>query len=110
MFKINPSPVFAVQVPLSVPGLPEPIDVCVTFRHKNKTALARWIADAQGKEHTVFLHEVIESWSGVQDSDGCDVPYSLSALTDLLGNYSIAHSELFGAYVRELTEAKRKNS
>ena len=110
MFKLNPSPTFVAQVPLSVPGLAEPLEVAITYRHKNKTALGAWMAGAAGKADAELLHEVIAGWSGMQGEDGAEVPYSLTALTDLLENYPAAHGELFKAYLRELTEAKRKNS
>lgn len=110
MFKLNPSPTFVAQVPLSVPGMPEPLNVAITFRHKTKTAAKAWAAESAGKEDAVLLNEVICAWSGVQDDTGADVPYSLTALTDLLNNYAAAHGELLRAYLSELTEAKRKNS
>lgn len=109
MFKLNPNPTFTVAVPLTVPGMPEPLEVNMTFRHKNKTALSKWMQEAAGKDDSALLHEVLSGWSGMQDDTGCDVPYSLSALTDLLCNYPASHSEIFRAYLQELTEAKRKN-
>ncbi len=109
MFKINPAPTFTVAVPLSVPGLPEPLEISITYRHKNREALAKYLADLAGKQHTAYLHEIIEGWSGIHGPDGEPLPYSLTALTDLLGNYSVAHAELLAAYTRELTEQKRKN-
>lgn len=110
MFKLNPAPTFTAQVPLSVPGLPEPLALAVTFRHKGKSALAAWMASAAGKQDAELLHEVIAGWSGMQDEAGAEVSYSLAALTDLLENYPAAHGELFRGYLGELTEAKRKNS
>lgn len=109
MFKLNPSPDFACAVPLSVPGQPEPLDLQVTFKHKNKAALQSWFESVAGKPDAALLHDVIKSWSGMQDDAGAEVPYSLSALTELLNNYACAHQELFAAYLRELTESKRKN-
>jgi hypothetical protein len=109
MFKLNPSPEFTCAVPLSVAGQPEPLDLQVTFRHKNKAALQSWFDVVAGKPDAASLHEVIKGWTGMQDDAGAEVPYSLSALTELLNNYARAHQELFLAYVRELTESKRKN-
>jgi hypothetical protein len=109
MFKINPAPTFAAQVPLSVPGLPAPLEVAITFKHKNRAALAKYLTDLPGKEHAVYLDEIIEAWTGIHDDAGEPVPYSLTALTDLLGAYSVAHAEILAAYTRELTESKRKN-
>lgn len=110
MFKLQPNPTFTAQVPISVAGLPEPLELAVTFRHKNKAALEAWLSGAKGKADEALLHEVIESWAGVQGADGAEVPYSLTALGELLSNYPAAHGELFRGYLRELTEAKRKNS
>lgn len=108
MFKLNPNPTFACAVPISVAGMPEPMDLNVVYRRKSKAALEKWMAEAKGKEDAAILHEVIVSWS-VKDADDKDVPYSLSALAELLDNYPPAHGELFRGYLRELTEAKRKN-
>ena len=109
MFKLCPAPTFTAAVPLSVAGVPEPLDLVVTFRHKSKAALDAWMSGAKGKADDVLLHEVIDSWAGMQDGSGAEVPYSLTALGELLNNYPASHGELFRAYLRELTEAKRKN-
>lgn len=110
MFKLNPAPTFVAQVPISVPGLSEPLEVAITFRHKAKTAVKSWMDNAAGKTDADLLHEIIAGWSGMQAEDGAEVAYSLTALGDLLENYPASHGELFRAYLRELTEAKRKNS
>ena len=110
MFKLNPNPTFTVAVPLTVPGLPEPLEVSITFRHQNKTALANWVRQTADEDGTQTLHKVVVGWVGVQAEDGAEVPYSLTALTNLLDNYPAAQGEIFRAYLKELTEAKRKNS
>ncbi|MDO8778103.1 MAG: hypothetical protein Q7K57_57175 [Burkholderiaceae bacterium] len=110
MFKLNPNPTFQVQVPLSVPGLPEPLHVAMTFRHKNKASLRAWMIDGQGKDDAALLHELIVSWTGLQDDAGLDVPYSLTALNDLIGGYWAARDEITKAYLVELKESKTKNS
>lgn len=109
MFKLNPNPTFVAAVPLSVPGMAEPLEVSFTFRHQNKAALSKWMTDAKGKSGSENLHKIIADWVGVFGEDGLQVPYSLTALTDLLENYSAAEGEIFRAYMQELTEAKRKN-
>lgn len=109
MFQLDPSPTFDVQVPISVPGKAQPLDLSVSFRHKRKTAIAAWINTARGRTDVEILGEVIESWSGVHNAKGEDVPYSVAALTTLLENYPAAKDDLFQVYLRELTEAKRKN-
>ena len=109
MFKLQPAPTFDATVPLSVPGLAEPLGVTFTFRHKNKTQLATWLTAAAGKQDAALLHEVVTGWQGMQADNGDAEPYSLAALTTLLENYPTAHSEIFRAYLRELSESKRKN-
>lgn len=109
MFKLNPAPTFTAKIPLSVPGLPEPLELDVTYRHKNKTELQKWLEGSKGKADSAVLHEVITGWSGMQGEDGAEVPYSLDALTTLLENYPVAHQELYRGYLRELTESRRKN-
>lgn len=109
MFKLIPNPTFAVDVHLSVPGQAEPSTLQITYRHKNKTALAAWLAPAPGTTDAALLGEVIADWSGVLDGDGRPVPYSPAALEELLHNHPTAAPELHRAYLRELTESRRKN-
>jgi len=109
MFRFNPNPTFTALVPISVPGVPEPMDVSITFRHKNKVALKAWIASASGKEDAALLHEVVVDWSGPKSDEGEPVAYSLTNLGEFLNNYGTAHGEIFRAYLKELTESKRKN-
>lgn len=108
MFKLNPKPTFIAPVALSVPGMSEPLEVSFTFRHQNKTALAKWIGESNTQDGAETLHKVVAGWVGVQ-AENAEVPYSLTALTDLLENYPAAQGEIFRAYLKELTEAKRKN-
>lgn len=109
MFNIDPSPRFAASVPLSRPGLALPIEVQITFKHKNRVEVAAWVAKGAGATDDVqLLGEVIESWSGLLDAEGKEVPYSTTALSKLLTNYTPARGEIFRAYLGELTEAKKK--
>jgi len=109
MFKLNPKPTFTAPVALSVPGLSEPLEVQFTFKHKGREALGKWVATATQKMDADSLGEVVCGWAGVKDEDGQDVPYSITALTDWLENYPASQGEVFRGYLRELTEAKRKN-
>jgi hypothetical protein len=109
MFIIDSSPEFTADVPLSRPGLSEPVAIKVTFRHKNRDALKTWIASAPGTDDVQLLNEVIVSWSGMQDAEGKTVAYDVTALSRLLNNYPPARGELFRVYLSELTDAKRKN-
>ncbi len=110
MFNLDPSPTFVADVPLSRPGLAKPVSIKVTFRHKNRLQMVAYVAASQGKTDDVaVLDEVIAGWSGLVDAEGAEVPYSVTALSKLLTNYTPARGELFAAYLSELTDAKRKN-
>lgn len=109
MFQLDPNPTFQVSVPISVPGRADGIALLVTYRHKRKTSIADWIARARGRTDAEILGEVIEGWSGMHDAAGQDVPYTVGNLDTLLENYPAAKDDLFQTYLRELTEAKRKN-
>jgi hypothetical protein len=109
MFQLDPSPTFEVSVPISTPGKAEGLPLTVTYRHKRKTAIAAWIASARGRTDLEILGEVIDGWSAVHNAKGEDVPYSTDALGTLLDNFPAAKDDLFANYLRELTEAKRKN-
>lgn len=108
MFKRNPAPQFTVLVPLSVPGQEAPVDLKVTFRHKNRDAIQAWMLN--GAPDAVKMHEVMVGWDGMQDADGQPVPYSIAELQGLLQDFPAAAGELYRAYLRELTASKAKNS
>jgi hypothetical protein len=65
--------------------------------------------DGRGKDDCALLHELIVSWDGMTDADVAEVPYSLTALNDLITNYWCASDEITEAYLHELKESKRKN-
>ena len=109
MFVLNPAPTFMVQVPITVPGKAEPLELAITFKHKNRAALAAWAAAGVGKDDTELLGELIVTWSGMQDDKGEDVLYSFTALNDLIAGYWAARDEIISAYLRELKESKIKN-
>jgi len=109
MIKIAPNPVFQCRVAISAPGVEIPLEFGITFRHKTKDAVAAWIGGTTGRADVDVLADVIEDWSDVVGADGSAVTYSAAALSDLLQNYPAAHQEIFRAYLRELTESKRKN-
>lgn len=106
MFALSPSPEFRAKVPLSAPGAPQVL-VEFTFRHRSKSALREWLH--AGRPEAEMLSDVVSAWDGIADK-GEPVPYSPAALATLLDNYPTAASEIFSAYMRELTEARTKNS
>lgn len=109
-FRLNPNPTFKVPVPISVPGMEQPLHVVMTFRHKTQEQLADWMARAPGRSDPDVLREVLVDWEGVHDDDGAAVAYSYERLVVFLGNYPASKGEIFSTYLSELTKAKRKNS
>lgn len=110
MFRITPNPTFVANVALTRPG-EDAVLVSFTFRHKSKTAYKNWVARLQQGEITVpeGLHEVIESWQGVEDAAGKPLPYSREALATLLEEFIPLEEEIVKAYSRTLTESRAKN-
>lgn len=116
MFRIDPAPIFAAEVRLTVPGAAECATITVTWRHKGRRALRAWLApDApaagQPPESTdaQWLGEAIADWSGPQDEHGQPVAYSPDALAALLDAYPAAAGELRDAYLSALTQSRAKN-
>ena len=107
MFNLNPAPTFKALVPLSVPGVAQPLEVEFTFRHKTRTAVEAWAARYVDKPGAETLAEVIEGWALKQDGEA--VPYTFTALSELIEAYTPARAEISDAYLIELTRAKRKN-
>lgn len=107
MFNLTPNPTFKAEVPISVPGLREPLEVPFTFKHLTKTGLQKWMARYAANPGHEVLAEVIADW-GVR-RDGELVEYSASALAELCENYPPALAEIGDAFVIELGRAKRKN-
>jgi hypothetical protein len=108
MFDFIPAPVFAGIVGLSVPGQAAAWDVEFQFRHKGKKALAAWVDSWVGRGDEDILADVIEGWAVKRGGE--HVPYTKTALAELLDAYPAAAKEIRDSYLRELTESKRKNS
>jgi hypothetical protein len=108
-FRLNPKPTFTVPVPISVPGMEQPLSVVMTFRHKTQEQITDWMARAPGRSDPDVLAEVLVGWEGVTDEADAVVPFSYAALTEFLGNYPASKGEIFSTYLSELTKAKRKN-
>lgn len=110
MFKLNPSPTFTADVRVTVPGAEAPALLTLTFRHKGRKEIKRWIESAKAADSdTALLAEVIESWRGVESDSGAPVPYGQEALAQLLDAYPAAGGEIFDAYMAALTRAREKN-
>ena len=108
MFDFDNSPIFVAPVPLCVPGAAQPWDVNFTFKHKGKKQLAEWVSGWPGRQDHDVLNDVIEGWDVKRKGEA--VPYSITALADLLDRFPASNREIRDAYLREMTESKRKNS
>ena len=110
MFKLQPNPTFKTRVGISVAGTDKPVEIEVEFKYLAKKPLREYFDRINGRGANATpmtdeegLAEIIVGWSGV------DQPYSREALATLLENYPAAPVDLYGAFSRELMEAKRKN-
>jgi hypothetical protein len=101
--KLQPNPTFKTPVKISVPGQEKPAVIDITFKHKNKEALAKFVKSFEDRPDEAILAEVIEEWEGV------DEKFSESALRDLLSNYPASALEILRAYVAALSESRQKN-
>jgi hypothetical protein len=110
MLKLTPASQFKTQVLLSRPGHAEGVPVEFTFRHKNRTEYAKWVAklgnDATDDE---VLHEVIVDWQGICDDEGEPIAYALSNLQRLMENYPASRHDIFNKYQAEVLRSKQKN-
>jgi hypothetical protein len=127
MFKLQPNPTFCSVAHLTVPGVPTPGELTVTWRHKGRQALAEWLqampaqpvvtvmgAATTGAGQVVhegakWLAQVMDAWDGPVNPDGEAVPLSVDALVKLLDDYPAAGGELMQAYLTALTESRAKN-
>lgn len=111
MFRIIPNPTFVANVPLTRTGDDAAVLVAFTFRHKSKTAYNDWVRRLQAGDLAIAdaLHEVIESWDGVEDAAGKPLPYSREALATMIEAFVPVEAEIMRAYSRALTESRVKN-
>lgn len=120
MFKIDPAPTFAADVPLSVPGDDKPRVLRITFRHKGRRALADYQArsvevaqqaDQAGADAVfqAYVGEIIDAWAGMVDAEGRPLPYNAENLALLLDNYPAAGAEIVRFYNRQLGHARAGN-
>ena len=111
MFKIVAAPTFTCAVRLSRPDADAPVEIEVTWRHKNLEQLAAWraAAAAGGMADVDILDQVMVGWTRVLDEADKPLDYSREALAVLLSNFPAASQELYAAYVKRLADARAKN-
>lgn len=111
MFKIIANPTFQSTVRLSVPGSDAGSPLRLTWRHKTARDLDAWLRRAREFEsEAAMLAEVIEDWTGVFGPDDKPLPFSPTALAQLLDQYPAAGKELLLHYNHQLADARAKNS
>lgn len=103
MFKLDPAPTFWTKIRLTVPGEPEPVEVEMQLGHQSVDTLKAWLEDAKERDDRSTLATVVKGWRGF------DAEFSADAFQKLLQNYPAAASEIFGQYIRALTESRAKN-
>ncbi len=103
MFKLQPNPTFKAKVGISVAGAAKPVEIEVEYRYLKKSAVKEFFDNLEGKNDGEALAEIVVGWTGI------DQPYSTEALALLLDNYPASARDLFGAFSRELLEARTKN-
>lgn len=115
-FRLNPAPLFAAVVQLTVPGSADTAALSLTFKHQGRKALDAWVRrpgqiaeGAAALNDAEYLAEVVAGWDGVQDAAGEPLPFTPAAFADLLDAYPAAGTEIFSAYVKALTESRAKN-
>lgn len=108
MFKLQPNPTFPLKVKITVAGQETPGQLDLVAKHKGRKELKAWQERAAKSEDPQFLDEIISGWS-VVDEAGQPVPYTVDALAQLLDTYPMSGFEIYEAYLRELTESRRKN-
>ena len=109
MIKLKPDPEFDVLAKISVPGVPDPVEIPMRFRYMNPADVLTWFKKNETVNSGDALSEIIVSWTGVMGEDGQAVPYSKEALTTLLKNYASATGEIIRAWRVELQESRIKN-
>ena len=87
-------------------GAAEAFDFRVTARRLDPESMQAQLADSSRRIDD-FLADVIVGWQGVVDAEGTDVPFSPTALAQLLKIPNIGLL-MFKAYAAE-TAAKEKN-
>ena len=100
--KLKADPTFAapVSIPLAGGGF---VDVMFTFKHRTKTELDAFIQSRKGKTDVESFMECVESWELEDD-------YTVENVTELLENYIGAALATYRVYVKQLYEAREKNS
>lgn len=115
MFKLSISNFVTFPVRGSVGdenGKSTPFSFSITAQRTSQSDLSQFLAElskSAAGETTDFLAGRINGWSGVQDAQGAELPFSEAALRELLNIVGVAGLVL-GAYVEACSaKGKEKN-
>ncbi len=109
MFKLIQPETITWPVRVDVPvdgGRTRPATFDCEFRLGDQDWLDALVADT-GDDMT-FLQRVVAGWSGVQDADGEDLPYSESACAQMVG-IPYVRAAMLRAFWDAVTGARAKN-
>lgn len=108
--KVKSDFTFPATVMLTVPGVDQPQQVTIHFRHKGRKDLATWINSGNGRPDAEFLGEVVAGW-GEEFVDEHDqpAPFTPEAFAALLDSHHPAAHEIYQAYLRAIGESRVKN-
>lgn len=113
MFKISQSPSYYWTVHFSFPsekGGFEKANFDCLFKRLTQTRINEIISMAGSGEITdaKIAQEIVQGWRGITDSNGEEVPFSQSALDQLLDVPMMATS-ISSSFIESLSDARRKN-
>jgi len=100
-FSLNAAPTFTLTVAVPVQGGAD-AEIQITFRHKQRKEFASFVEKLEGRKQSEVLEEIIAAWDLEDELNKAN----LLRLTD---NYMGASETIIGAYVDEMTRARRGN-
>jgi len=103
MLKLIPEPKFKADVPLTIPGKPEPVVVSMTFKYMTRQQFISFMEDEKDRLLTDTVGELITGW------DGFDAEYSRENLNTFFEHYPNAPIEIWREYNKQLFESRVKN-
>ncbi len=113
MFKIAQNPSYKWPVAVHIPadgGKFVKATFTAEFRALAQSEMDNVLADIRdGDRDADFAGECLIGWSGVQDADGADLPFSDEAKARLL-NIPYVRAAVVAAFFDSITGGRRKNS
>lgn len=79
----------------------------IDFKRLSNSRIREVVSDEKA-ENGSFCKEIVVGWAGIKDDQGTDIPFSDTALDELLEVPGMAIA-IVNAYLESLSGAKRKN-